>query len=117
MGNRLLFWSPRILGIVFVLFIGMFDLDAFQEGRGLWGSMLAFLIHLAPAAIVAAFLIVAWRWEWVGAALYLTAAALYATRMLPRNPSAVLAISGPLLLLAALFLIGWMKRSELRSMR
>lgn len=117
-GTRLfLYWSPRILGLAFVLLIGIFALDAFQEGHGFWLSLLAFLIHLAPATMVAALLIVAWRWEWVGAVLYLAAAAFYASRMLPRNPSAVLTISGPLLLLAALFLFGWMKRSELRPMR
>ena len=110
----LLYWSPRVLGVAVVLFLSLFALDAFQEGLGPWRAALAFLIHLAPAALVAAVLALAWRWEWLGAALFAVAATLYATRMLPRNPIAVLLISGPLVLLAALFLVGWLKRSELK---
>ncbi|MBI2616142.1 MAG: hypothetical protein HYW52_10825 [Gemmatimonadetes bacterium] len=35
MSRTLLLWSPRVLGILVSLFLGMFALDAFSEGKGL----------------------------------------------------------------------------------
>ena len=31
--KRWLFWAPRVLGVLFALFVGMFALDVFSEGR------------------------------------------------------------------------------------
>lgn len=62
----LLYWSPRILSIAFAIFLSLFALDVFNEIHGFWQTVLAFLIHLIPAMIFVAALIVAWRWEWIG---------------------------------------------------
>ena len=43
-----LFWTPRILCIVFALFLSLFSLDVFGEGYGFWETLLALLIHLVP---------------------------------------------------------------------
>ena len=37
--KQLLFWTPRILGILFALFLSMFALDVFGEGYGFWGTL------------------------------------------------------------------------------
>ncbi len=114
---RLLYWSPRVLSIVLVLFLGMFALDVFGESRGFWQTIAAFLIHLIPAMLIAGVLIAAWRWEWIGAALYSVAAVYYAVTVLPGHMDWAATISVPLLAIAALFLMNWMERSELRSLR
>jgi hypothetical protein len=49
---RLLLWSPRILGILVSLFIGMFALDGSSEGKPLSQAILAFGIHLIPAFVL-----------------------------------------------------------------
>ncbi|MGA3262760.1 MAG: hypothetical protein ABSC47_01795 [Terracidiphilus sp.] len=113
--RRLLFWSPRILCIAFAIFLSMFSLDVFNEAHGFGQTALALLMHLIPTAIVVAVLIAAWRWEWVGAVLFAALAALYAASVLPKHPDWVLTISAPLLVIAALFLVNWLKRSELRN--
>ena len=114
---RLIFWSPRILCIAFAIFLSMFALDVFNEGHGFWSTALALLIHLVPTAIIAAVLVVAWRWEWIGAVLFTTAAALYAYTVLPKHPSWAAILSTPLLVIAALFLVNWFRRFELRAAR
>lgn len=113
----LLFWSPRILCIAFAVLVSLFALDVFHEAHGLQQTTLLLTIHMIPAAIVVAVLLVAWRWEWVGAVLFAAAAALYMARVLPTHPNWALTIAVPLLLIAALFLVSWLKRSELRPAR
>jgi hypothetical protein len=118
LSGRLLYWSPRIVTILFVLFMGAFALDAFNEFHVFWKCILAFLIGLLPAGIVAAILVVAWRWEWVGAVMFALAAVYYAWSWTvpPRhmNWPATAGISGPLLVIAGLFLAGWIQRDKLR---
>jgi hypothetical protein len=113
--RRLLFWPPRILCIGFAVFLSLFALDVFNETHGFGQTALALLIHLVPTAIVVAVLIVAWRWEWIGAALFTAAAAFYAKSVLPKHPGWALTIAMPLLVIAVLFLVSWLRRSELRT--
>jgi zinc transporter ZupT len=115
--RQLLYWSPRILCIAFAIFLSLFALDVFSEGYGFGETALAFLIHLIPAGIVVAVLLIAWRWEWIGAVLFTAAAAIYGVPQLVRHPSWVLGISVPMLVIAGLFLLNWIKRSELRPAR
>jgi hypothetical protein len=116
-GGRLLYWSPRILSIGFAIFISFFALEALNQGYGFWQTVLAILINLVPAYIVVALILVAWRWEWVGAVLFAAAAVLYTIQVRPRHFSwaVISAIALPLLVIAALFLINWLKRQKLRT--
>ena len=112
---RLLYWSPRILTIGFALFISLFALDVFSEHASLGRTILDLSVHLIPSLAIAAVLIAAWRREWIGAALLILAAGLYAATVLPRHPDWALLISGPLLAIAGLFLLNWILRSKLRA--
>jgi lysylphosphatidylglycerol synthetase-like protein (DUF2156 family) len=112
---RLLYWSPRVLSIAFAIFLSLFALDVFNEVHGFWRTVLAFSIHLIPAMIIVAMLIAAWRWEWIGSGLFALVAVYYAVHMLARNMKnwpAVIGISVPLLVIAAMFLAAWIKRSD-----
>ncbi len=68
--NRLLFWAPRILCILAILFVSMFALDAFAPELTIWQQIGGFLIHLIPTYVLIALLAVAWRWEYVGGIIY-----------------------------------------------
>jgi hypothetical protein len=121
LSKRLLFWTPRALAIVFIAFLSLFALDVFGEGYGFWQTLLALVIHLIPTWILIALLILAWRWEWIGAVSYAAAGILYIATVLSRPlPAAVklnwaLTIAGPALIIAALFLFNWLKRGSLRA--
>lgn len=102
--GRLLLWSPRILGILVSLFIGMFALDAFSEGKPWLAALLGFAIHLIPAFVLLAVVVASFRRQWIGAVAFIGLAVLYAVTMSNGRLDWTLAISGPLLVVGALFL-------------
>ena len=111
-----LFWTPRILCILFALFLSLFSLDVFGEGYGFWETILALLIHLVPVYLVIITLLVAWKWEWIGGVLFLGLAAFYIFMTWGRFEwSVYVVISGPLSLLGVLFLLNWKYRAQLRA--
>ena len=112
--RQLLFWSPRVLTVLFAGFLGLFALDVFGEGYGFWGTIVALLMHLIPSGIVLVVLVLSWRWEWIGAVLFSGLGLLYAF-MAFSHPSWIVVISGPLFLVAVLFLLNWLYRKQLRS--
>ncbi len=111
-----LFWAPRSLTILFILFLGLFALDVFGEGHGFLGTLFALFMHLIPNFIVLAVLILAWKWEWIGGLLFAGLGVFYIVWAWGRfHISAYFFISGPLFLIAALFMLGWVLRSRIRG--
>ena len=94
-------WAPRVLGLAMAAFLALFALDAF-EGQSLLQGLLAFAIHLLPAAIVVAVVAAAWRHPWIGAAGFAALALGYAA-MVPTRPDWILVISAPLVVISVLF--------------
>ena len=112
--KRGLFWTPRIIGILFAVFLSLFALDVFGEDRSFWETALALLIHLIPVYVVVLALVLAWRWAWVGAVVFTALAVLYVILAWGRfHWSAYAVISGPLVLLGVLFLFNWIHREQL----
>jgi hypothetical protein len=112
-GEGVLFWTPRALGILFTVFVSIFALDVLGEGYGLWGTMLALLMHLIPALIVLAVLVIAWRWEAVGGMLFIALGVWYVVTTWGHF-NWHLVISGPLSVIGGLFLIDWACRAKVR---
>lgn len=114
--KRILYWAPRILCILFGLFLSLFASDVFGEGYGFWETILALLIHLVPVYIVVIVLVISWRWEWVGAILFFGLGLFYLFQTWGQEHwSAYLAISGPLVLIAVLFLLNWIYKEQLQE--
>jgi hypothetical protein len=114
--RRTMFWAPRVLGILFALFISVFALDVFNEHYRPAQLAVALAMHLIPTALAVVALVIAWRWEWVGAVLFFGLAVLYWLTMHTRaHWDWYLAIAGPLVLVGLLFLFGWIHRRELRA--
>lgn len=106
--RKILLWSPRILGILVALFIGLFALDAFDDG------FFATLIHLAPTILLLLVVAVSWRYEWVGGGVFIALSVLYGIDVFPRMDW-IFAISGPLFVVGFLFLWSWRHRKELHA--
>jgi hypothetical protein len=64
-----LYWTPRVLCILAILFVSIFALDAFDPKLTLGQQILGFLIHLTPVYFLITMLVVAWKWELVGGLL------------------------------------------------
>jgi hypothetical protein len=56
------------LGILAILFISLFALDAFEPGLTLWQQLGAYLMHLIPSFIL---LLIAWKREMLGGIIFL----------------------------------------------
>lgn len=107
--KRILYWAPRVLSILFVLFISVFALDVFSEGYGFGETVLALLIHLIPTFIVIIALVFAWRREWIGAVMFIASGLFF----LVSSGGESWIISGPLFVIGFLFLLNWIYRDKL----
>ena len=113
-----LYWAPRILGMLFAGLISLFALDMFSEGYGYWGTLFALAMHLIPTALIVIVLIIAWRWEWAGALGFLGLGIGYLWLAWGKGHwTAYVVISGPMFLLAILFLTNWLWRDKLKPNR
>jgi hypothetical protein len=107
----LLFWLPRGLAILVAAFISLFALDVFDLGLGPWETFLALLMHLLPTFGLIIALVIAWRWEAIGAAVFALLALLFASRFGLDGPVVVILI-GPAIVIAGLFLADFFYRAR-----
>lgn len=117
--GRFVYWTPRILSILFILFLAMFSLDVFSMELGFWGTMLGLLMHNIPAFVLLAVLLIAWKHEIVGGVIFNLAGIFYVAMTLTealRDPSKWyvlfwnVTIAGPAFLIGVLFVINWLKK-------
>ena len=111
--SRLLLWIPRLLSILLILFLSIFAFDVFTEYTDFRPLLKALLIHLIPSFILMIAVILAWKWEWIGAVVFIGAGLLYLFTALHRLDW-VLLISGPLFIVGILYLLGWLWRKDIR---
>ncbi len=116
--ERVLVWMPRVLAILFAVFISLFALDVFGAGHGFWESIAGFLIHMLPTALILIALAIAWRRAWAGAILFASLETAYLIMAGGQvDWVAYVLISGPAFLIGILFLISWIYRRQVRSSR
>ncbi len=111
---------PRILGIIFILFLMMFSLDVFELRLTGWQIVMGLLMHNIPTLFLLIILIISWKHEIVGGIVFILAGVFYII-MLTMQPtfewymlawSAI--IAGPSLLTGVLFFINWRKKRHYR---
>ncbi|MFA5871560.1 MAG: hypothetical protein WC858_02450 [Parcubacteria group bacterium] len=114
--SKFVFWTPRILSIIFIAFLALFSLDVFGTGAGFWETLAGFLIHNIPVFVLIAVLAVAWKRELVGAVVFILAGLLYiflAIRGADDWRMALvwsLQISGVAFIIGGFFLAGWLEK-------
>lgn len=118
--NKLLFWIPRILGIMFVLFLMMFSLDVFQSGLTLWQIVIGLFMHNIPALLLLIVLVISWKHEIVGGIVFILAGLFYVLMLTIDSKfewymlSWAITIAGPAFLVGILFLMNWRNKRNLR---
>ncbi|MGC8739542.1 MAG: DUF7670 domain-containing protein [Candidatus Hydrogenedens sp.] len=115
--RKFMYWTPRILSILFILFLMLFSLDVFSEELGFWQTLIGLIMHNMPAFVLIVVLIFAWKYEMVGGVAFILAGLLYISVIL-RNSlmegfqwyyiSWIVIISGPAFMVGILFLFSWL---------
>lgn len=114
--NKFIYWTPRILSIIFILFLAMFSLDVFEPGKRAQEILIGLLIHNVPIFLLAAVVAISWKREIVGGITFI-AAGLFYIAMVAAGAAKngfewhmltwFLAISGPAFLVGGLYLVSW----------
>lgn len=108
-----MFWAPRVLTIVFILFISLFALDSFDGDKSLIAKLGAFLIHLVPSFVMVLLLVISWKREWIGTIAFFVLGIAYIIMVWGKFPvSTYLVISGPLFLISILFWASWVQTKK-----
>jgi len=116
--NKFIYWTPRVLSIIFVLFLILMSLDVFSSELSFWQTLGALFIHNIPALVLLIVLLMSWKYEIVGGITFILAGILYII-LLMRNPfewymlSWAIQISGIAFFIGILFLIGWFKKKKI----
>jgi hypothetical protein len=98
-----IFWAPRVLAILFILFLMLFSLDVYSAGVGFWQLLGGLLVHNIPAFVLIAILCFSWKHELVGAiafTLFSIAYMVMAQMMFP-------VIYAPAFIIGVLFFADW----------
>ena len=75
--GKFIYWTPRILSILFILFLAMFSLDVIEPGRSVGDIIIGLIMHNIPVFILTGLLVIAWKHEAVGAVTFISAGVLY----------------------------------------
>jgi hypothetical protein len=120
--KNFIFWTPRILGIVFILFLMMFSLDVFQPGLALSQIIIGLFMHNLPALFLLIILLISWKYEIVGGIVFILTGLLYTLMLITSVSfkgyiwSSILIIAGPAFLIGILFLINWFKKKVVTNL-
>lgn len=119
--NKYIYWIPRILSIIFIIFLALMSLDVFDMGLDIWGTIVGLFMHNIPAMILLVILIISWKREIVGGVGFIFGGVLYMALVLKTMISTgfewyylawIIQISGIAFLIGILFLVGWKKRNK-----
>jgi hypothetical protein len=107
MENKYLYWTPRILTTIFILFISLFALDVFSE-YAFPEVLVALFMHLIPSYILAGLLWLAWKKELYGGIGFIFLSIVFTIFFKTyQDLITFLLISFPALVIGVLFLVGW----------
>lgn len=125
--GKFIYWTPRILAILIILFLAMFSLDVIGPGRSVGDILIGLIMHNIPVLILTALLMIAWKHELIGAITFISAGSLYFGLNVFRaihsdipwylSISWSLTIAGPAFLVGILFLINWKRKRRKETIK
>lgn len=101
--KKVLYWAPRALAIIYILFISLFALDVF----GAEFSLFALAIHMVPSMLLVITLIASWNWEIIGGIIFMMLGFVYIMLMTTQPISAYFIMSGPAFVIGSLFIFNY----------
>ena len=120
--NKFIYWTPRILSIIFILFLALMSLDVFEGNYGFWGTIAGLFMHNIPAMILLIVLIISWQREIVGGVGFVLAGILYIAMILMNIVATgfewyyllwALQISGIAFFTGIMFFVSWFEKKKI----
>lgn len=113
MTERSLYWAPRVLGILAILFMMLFSLDCFDFMESFLEMLTCFFMHNIPSLGIALVLVIAWKWELIGGLLFVVGFIVMAIffRSFSGNPASLIVIA-PFLITGILFILHYFYTSK-----
>lgn len=106
-------WSPRVLAILFALFISLFALDVFDGKSGILETLIGLAIHLIPIGIIVIAIILSWHREWIGGIVFIFLPLFYIYSTWGRFPFSVyLIMCTPPLITGILYFVNWKNKRD-----
>ncbi len=106
MKSNKLIWIPRVLSIIFILFLSLFALDAFSAEAPFIQKMAGFFMHLIPSFILVIALVISWKRPVAGGCIWIFLSLLFTWHFNTyRIFSSFLLISFPLAVVGTLFIV------------
>lgn len=113
MSKKMMFLAPRILSILFIVFLMLFSLDVFEIEDVWYNLLLGFLMHNIPAFILIIILIFSWKKPIIGTFMFTLAGIFYAVFVFIKSGfegiGSVLTLSLPSMIIGLLFLLSHYK--------
>lgn len=119
---KILYWTPRIICILAILFVSLFALDAFDGQLSIWEQIGGFLIHLIPSFILLGLLILAWKYEYIGGIILIIIGLIFSVIVFRHNYrmnqsfwmsiGVIASITFPFIIAGTLFVIHHLKKRK-----
>jgi hypothetical protein len=98
-------WLPRILVVLFLIFLAIFSLDVFNSGLNFSQIVVGLFMHNIPALLLLGALLLAWKKEWLGGVLFIIFGVVIFFGLGFKEYEGLLFIVAPSTLIGILFLI------------
>ncbi|MDO8622690.1 MAG: hypothetical protein Q7R52_00420 [archaeon] len=114
--GKFLYWTPRVLSIIFILFLSLFSLDIFGNNYTFWETIVGLFMHNIPSLVLLMVLLISWKYELVGGIVFILGGLLYIYLTIGRNSfewymlAWIIQIAGPAFLIGILWILNWRKK-------
>ena len=111
--TKILYWTPRIVCLLYIGFISLFALDVFNGEYNLAQTFIALTMHLIPSMLILLALVIAWRWELAGSVAFDVLAVGWLIYVGDFGKSLIITL--PLFVISSLFVAGWAYRRKAKQ--
>jgi len=116
--SKFVYWTPRMVSIIFIAFLALMSLDVFSPGLSFWQIVQGLFMHNIPVFILIAVLWISWKYEIVGGIAFILAGIVYII-LLSMNKQFqwymlawAIQISGIAFFIGILFLMNWFRKKK-----
>jgi hypothetical protein len=101
-----LIWIPKVLAMIFIVFLSLLALDAFSGDAPIIKKLAGFFVHLIPSFILTLTLLISWKRPLIGGSIFILLSIAFAFFFRTyRSVPAFLGITFPVALVGILFII------------